>query len=118
MLCTQARQMLPHFIYGETKGQVAKQVPAVTRPAGSYPGMEAYILSFPAPASSEFQVRAVSIVIPFYHLYAIFSPGPGDIPAGQCTHTLWPLWTSGGNEGIGANTFQCGERNTELPSRI
>lgn len=118
MLCTQAGQTLPRFIDGKIKGQVAKQVPTVTGPAGSYPGMEAYILSFPAPGSSEVQVRMVGIGTPFYLLYPVFTRGPGDIPAERSPKTLWPLWPSGGNEGVGANTFQFGERNTELASRI
>lgn len=112
MLCIQAGQTLTHFLCGETKGQVTKQVPVVTGPAGSYPGMEAYISSFPAPGSLEVQVRAVSIVTPFYPLYPASTPGPADIPAEQSPHTLWPLRASSGNEGAGANTFQCGERHT------
>lgn len=117
MLCTQAGQTLTHFICGETKGHVTKQVPAVTGPAGSYSGMEAYISSFPAPGSLEVQVRTVSIVTPFYLLYPASTPGPADIPE-EPPQTLWPLQTSSGNEGAGANTFQCGERYTELASGI
>lgn len=107
----------PFYIWGN---RWSSNVPAVIGPARSYPGTEAYILSFPAPDSSEVQVRAIGIAIPFNLLYPISLDLVTSLQSSLHTH-CGPLWTSGGNEGAGsggANPFQCGERNTEIASRI
>lgn len=42
-------------------------------------------------------------------------PEPGDIPAKETVHTLAPVWTSSGNEDVGANIFQRGRETRSSP---